>query len=281
MALYERFRNRSVAQALELRVAEDPDRVFLVYGGRRITYGQVGAQASALAAALLELGIEPGDRIALDLPNWPEFVVSMFAAAKLGAVIVPLNPRYTVPELQYMLRHSEAAVVVSAEVFNGVDYLQLYEGFLTSLPDLQYLVTVGEEDLWYDDRIYQFEDLLSSGDGRGYPRREGGADETFAILYTSGTMGKPKGVELTHENVMSAAASTADAVGVGEDDVVFRVNTLFNVFGLGPGLLESSYEACLGYELGERGIRYQKQRALGVTYRGVSLDCSYRMDFMV
>jgi acyl-CoA synthetase (AMP-forming)/AMP-acid ligase II len=128
----------------------------------------------------------------------------MFAAAKLGAVIVPLNPRYTVPELQYMLRHSEATVVVCAENFNGVDYLQLFEGFLTSLPDLQYLVTVGEEDLWYDDRIYQFEDLESSGAGRELPQVDvDPVEDTFAILYTSGTMGKPKGVALTHENLLS------------------------------------------------------------------------------
>jgi fatty-acyl-CoA synthase len=238
MALDERSRNRSVAQALEARAAEDPDRVFLVSGGRRITYQQVNARASALAAALHGLGIEAGDRIALDLPNWPEFVFSMFAAAKLGAVIVPLNPRYTTPELQYMLRHSEAAAVVSAEVFNGIDYLQLYEGFLTSLPDLQYLVTVGEADLWYDDRIYQFEDLLSSGEGRAYPQASPDpVQDTFAILYTSGTMGKPKGVALTHANLLSAAAATAEAIGLTRDDVVFGVTTLFHVFGLGPGIL--------------------------------------------
>jgi fatty-acyl-CoA synthase len=238
MALDERFRNQAVARALEARVAEDADRVFLVYAGRRITYGQVDAKASALAAALHQLGIEAGDRIALDLPNWPEFVISMFAAAKLGAVIVPLNPRYTVPELQYMLRHSEAAVVVSAETFNGVDYLQLYEGFLTSLPDLQYLLTVGEEDLWYDDRIYQFEDLLSSGDGRPYPEPVvDPARDTFAIVYTSGTMGKPKGVALTHANLMSVASLTAQSLGLTHADVVFGVTTIFHVFGLGPGIL--------------------------------------------
>ncbi|NIY08341.1 MAG: AMP-binding protein, partial [Gemmatimonadetes bacterium] len=79
MALVERVRGRTVAEALEARVAEDPDRVFLISGDRRLTYGQVDDQATALAASLRELGIEPGDRIALDLPNWPEFVVSMFA----------------------------------------------------------------------------------------------------------------------------------------------------------------------------------------------------------
>jgi fatty-acyl-CoA synthase len=238
MALGERAAGRTVAQALEDRAREDPDRPFLIFGDRRLTYRQVESRAAALAAALHELGVERGDRIALDLPNWPEFVLSMFAAAKLGAVIVPLNPRYTVPELQYMLRHSEATVVVCAENFNGVDYLQLFEGFLTSLPDLQFLVTVGEEDLWYDDRIYQFEDLESSGAGREVPAVDvDPVKDTFAILYTSGTMGKPKGVALSHHNLLVTAAATAEAVGLRDSDLVFGVATVFHVFGLGPGIL--------------------------------------------
>jgi fatty-acyl-CoA synthase len=228
----------SVAQILERQAQARPDGVFLIFGEKQLTYGQVEGRAMALAAALAELGVEPGDRIAVDMPNWPEFVISMFAAAKLGAIIVPLNPRYTVPELQYMLRHSEATVVVTCETFNGVDYLQLFEGFLTSLPDLQYLVTVGAEELWYDDRIYQFEDLLSSGEGRALPQAHiDPANDTFAILYTSGTMGKPKGVALTHANLLSAAAATVDAISLTADDVVFGVTTIFHVFGIGPGIL--------------------------------------------
>jgi fatty-acyl-CoA synthase len=238
MALRDRFRGLSVADSLAVRVAEDPQRPFVAFGDRRLTYGQVDAQSTALAAALHGLGIEAGDRIALTLPNWPEFVVTVFAAAKLGAVIVPLNPKYTTPELQYMLRHSETVAVVTAENWDGIDYLARYEGFLTSLPDLQYVVSVGEEDLWYDDRIYQFEDLLSSGEGRDFPRRTGvSADEVFAILYTSGTMGKPKGVALSHENLLGPACATADAIGLAERDVVFGINTLFNAFGLGVGVL--------------------------------------------
>ncbi|MEX0891996.1 MAG: AMP-binding protein [Gemmatimonadota bacterium] len=238
MALEERAAGRSVGRVLEERAAEHPDRPFLIYGDRRLTYGQIAARADALAAALHELGVEPGDRVALDLPNWPEFVISMFAAARLGAVIVPLNPLFTVPELQYMLRHSEATVVVSAETFNDTDYLQLFEGFLTSLPDLQFLVTVGEADLWYDDRIYQFEDLLSSGEGRELPELDVDPEaDVFAILYTSGTMGKPKGVSLTHRNLLSTAARTADAIDLTADDIVFGVTTVFHVFGLGPGII--------------------------------------------
>ncbi|HEX5725011.1 MAG TPA: AMP-binding protein [Longimicrobiaceae bacterium] len=237
MTLRDRFRGLSVADGLALRAAENPQRPFVVFGDRRWSYAQVDAQSSALAAALHELGIEAGDRMALTLPNWPEFVVSTFAAAKLGAVIVPLNPRFTPPELQYMLRHSETAVVVTAENWGGIDYLARFESFLAVLPDLQYVVSVGEEDLWYDDRIHQFEDLVSSGADRDFPRHAGSGDELFALLYTSGTMGKPKGVSLTHRNLLETAAATADALELGPDDVVYGVNTLFNVFGLGTGVM--------------------------------------------
>jgi len=238
MALVERFSRMSVAEALKSRVAEDADRSFIIYGGRKYTFGQIDSRATAMAAALHELGIGAGDRIALALPNWPEFVISTFAAAKLGAVIVPLNPGYTTQELQYMLRHSEAAVVVSAETYNDLDYLELFEGLLASLPDLQYLVTVGEADLWYDDRIYQFEDLVSSGEGRALPVvRVDPVEDVFAILYTSGTTGKPKGVALTHANLLATAAATSESIGLSREDVVFGVTTIFHVFGLGPGIL--------------------------------------------
>lgn len=237
MTLRDRFTGLSVADALAVRAKDDPRRPFVVFGDRRCTYAQIDHQSDALAAALHELGIEAGDRMALTLPNWPEFIVATFAAAKLGAVIVPLNPRFTTPELQYMLRHSETAVVVTAENWERVDYLARYEAFLATLPDLQYVVSVGEEDLWYDDRIHQFEDLVSSGEGRDFPRHQGSADELFAILYTSGTMGKPKGVALTHGNLLTTAASTADALALSGSDVVFGLNTLFNVFGLSTGVL--------------------------------------------
>ncbi|HEX8672715.1 MAG TPA: long-chain fatty acid--CoA ligase, partial [Longimicrobium sp.] len=237
MALRDRFGELTVADSLALRARENPQRPFVAFGDRRLSYAQVDAGSDALAAALHELGIEAGDRVALTLPSWPEFVVAIFAAAKLGAVIVPLNPKFTSPELQYMLRHSETAAVITAENWDGVDYLARFEGFLAALPDLQYVVSVGEEDLWYDDRIHQFEDLVSSGEGRPYPRHQGTADELFAILYTSGTMGKPKGVSLSHRNLLATAAATADVIGVEEGDVVFGVGSVFNAFGLGMGVL--------------------------------------------
>ena len=240
MALVERIEDLSIAASLASRATQDPGRTFLLHQDRPITYGQVESQAEALAAAFRSLGIEAGDRVALILPPCPEFVVSLFAAAKLGAVVVPLNPHLTKPELQYMLRHSETALAVSVEEHVGEDFLTIFDELLPQLPELQYVVTVGKEDLWYDDQIFQFEDLLSSGEGRDYPAGEADPEgDTFAILYTAGTMGKPKGVELSQANLLSVAANTVQFLELGSEDRVIGVSGFFHVFGLGIGILGS------------------------------------------
>ena len=239
MALVERTDELTVASALAARATTDPAQSWLLFGDETLGFGEIDQQAEALAASLANLGVGRGDRIALLLPACPEFAISMFAAAKLGSVVVPLNPRLTTPELQYMLRHSQALCAVTIERHRGVDYLHLFEDVMPQLPELRYLVTVGEEDLWYDDRIFQFEDLLSAGAGRDYPAAEVTASDCFALVYTSGTSGKPKGVELSHRNLLAAAGGTAAALGLGGDDRLVGFSALFHVHGLGPGLLGS------------------------------------------
>ena len=225
---------------LASRATTDPEGTFLIHGDEAVTFGQMETRAEALAASLHGLGIKPGDRVAVVMPSWPEFVISMFAVAKLGAVLVPLNPRLTADDLRYTLRHSEAVAAITAETVGELDFLQLFEELLVQLPELQYLITVGEEDLWYDDRVFQFEDLLSAGGGRDYSvNSPPSADEVFAIVYTAGTTGKPKGVELTHANLLQVAGSTADALRLDRDDRVVGIMALFHVFGLGPGILGS------------------------------------------
>src|SRR5512146_1026637 len=222
----------TLAQTFAARVREHADRTLLVANGRSLSYGQVDAKSSALAAALAELGIEAGDRIAIVMPNWPEWVLTLLAAAKLGAIVVPLNSRLSYHEFKYQLRHAEVSVVFSAERRAGVDYLQMFEDIIAELPDLQYLVTVGDQELWYDDRIFQFEDLLSSGDGREYPVPAGLQDSSdLAMLYTSGTMGKPKGVRLSHRTVVETAVHTSDALEMEPSDRVLVSVPLFTSFG--------------------------------------------------
>ncbi|MEX1256249.1 MAG: class I adenylate-forming enzyme family protein [Gemmatimonadota bacterium] len=237
----EHSRGHTISGALAARAQSDPLGTYLIFEDRAVSFGRIEEESEALAAALANLGIEVGDRVAIVLPGCPEFVVSLFAVAKLGAVLVPLDPGLTEPELRYMLRHSEAVCAITVESFHGVDFLQRFETFFPLLPELQYVVTVGQEDLWYDDRIFQFEDLVSAGRGRSFARaEERSPDEPFAIVYTSGTTGKPKGVELSARGLLHAAAVTAEAVGLGPGDRVFGVTALFHVFGLGPGLLGSA-----------------------------------------
>ena len=228
---------RTISSVLALRSAVDPVAPFLYTETAVLSFAEVDEQAEALAASLAHLGIGAGDRIAVVLPAWPEFVTTVFAAAKLGALVVPVDPRLRLPEFRYVLRHSGAACAVSAENAYGIDYLQIFEDFLLELPELGYVVTVGEEDLWYDDRIFQWEDLVSAGTGRDFAAREAASDNSFAILYTSGTSGKPRGVELTHANLLHAAGVTTRAIGLAPGDVVAGVSALHHVFGLGPGLL--------------------------------------------
>jgi len=221
----------TVAELFRSHAESHPEAPFLSFRDTGWTYGHIASQSRALAVGLRNLGVEPGDRVAIVLPNWPEFVLSVLAASELGATIVPLDPGYAARELQFMLRNSEATVAITAEDYGGVDYLQVFETLLIDLPDLQYLVTVGPEDLWYDDRIFQFEDLVSSGRGRELEPAEAEEADPFAILYTPGTTGAPKGVVLTHDNVVRTASSTAEALGIAGDTVLCSV-PLYHIFGL-------------------------------------------------
>ncbi|MEO7521709.1 MAG: AMP-binding protein, partial [Gemmatimonas sp.] len=117
----------SLAPLIEQRAREHPDRALVMTGDRTWSFGQVDAQASSLAAALSELGIGVGDRVAVNLPNTVEWIVTLLACAKLGAVVVPVSPQLSAHELRYQLRHAEASAVVTIERYGGVDYLQRFE----------------------------------------------------------------------------------------------------------------------------------------------------------
>ena len=224
----------SLAPLVEQRAQEHPTRVLATNGERTWTYQQVDTDASSLAAAFSELGLGTGDRIAVNLPNGVEWIIATLAAAKLGAVVVPVSPQLSMHELRYQLRHAEASAVVTIEKWDGVDFLQRFEELLGDLPDLQYVVTVGDEDLWYDDRIFQFEDLVSSGAGRPVPR-PAVYDETadLAVMYTSGTMGKPKGVPLSHRALVENAVRVAELLEISPDDRVLGAVPFFAIFGFG------------------------------------------------
>lgn len=214
------------------QVEQYDSRECLVAGTRRLTWSQVDAQAGALAAAWQHLGLQPGQRVALDLPNVPELAVSLLAAARLGAVVVPANPSLSFHELKYQLRHAEAALLV-AQPGSGLDDYELYEELLAELPDLRDVVLVGPDDVFYHDRLHQFAALVVRGRRAAPVPAAGGAAETpLAILYTSGTMGKPKGVGLSHRNLVTAARASAEALALTPEDRVLNAVPPFTIFGV-------------------------------------------------
>ncbi len=222
-----------LAERFAEAVQRHPERACLTLGLRRLTYAQVDEEAAALAAVLSDFGIERGDRVAVDLPNLPEWVVTLLATARLGGVLVPVDPSVSYHELKYQLRHAEISLVVAAESVGDAESLELFDELITNLPDLQYLITVGGEDLWYDDRVFRYQDLVSRA-RRASPEL-GEADprsDPLTILYTSGTTGKPKGVVLTHENLLLTADRTADVLGLGDGEVVLGALPLATIFGM-------------------------------------------------
>lgn len=224
----------SLAPLIEHGVQQHPTRVLATDGERTWTYHQVDADASSLATAFSGLGLGLGDRIAVNLPNGIEWIIATLAAAKLGAVVVPVSPQLSIHDLRYQLRHAEASAVVTVARWDGVHFLQRFHELLGDLPDLQYVVTVGDEEQWSDDRILSFQDLVVSGAGKPVPSPAEYDDTAdLAVMYTSGTMGKPKGVPLSHRALVENAVRVAEILEITPDDRVFGVVPFFAAFGFG------------------------------------------------
>ena len=220
-----------LAELFAEQAEKNPSRACLIFGSRSLTYGQVDQEARALQAAFSDFGIEAGDSVAVELTNRPEWIVCLLAAARLGAVVVPIDPSVSYHELKYQLRHAEVSLLVVAES-DELDPLEVFDELIAELPDLHYLITVGDEDRWYDDRVFRFRDLVSGGQRTPQPIAElDPASDPLAIVYTSGTTGKPKGVVLTHENLVLTAIRTTEALVPEEGEVVLCAVPLSTVFG--------------------------------------------------
>jgi long-chain acyl-CoA synthetase len=200
----------NVAQLLEGAALYHPERPALVAGDRRWTYRELNDQASSLAGGLAGLGLQPGERVGLHLPNAPEFVLAYYAAQKAGLVPLSLNVTYAPEEIQYIVEDAAASAVISADP--GAHNLPPR----SALPSVRH---------WL-----QAKELAGLG---GEPRRalERDREETAAILYTSATTGRPKGVMLTHANVVSNAYATVHHLRMGADDRGLCALPLFHCFG--------------------------------------------------
>ncbi len=204
-----------------------PDAPVCRIGGITTTYRELDEQSGRLAAGLQSAGLAPGQVVALQLPNIPQFLTAYFGALKAGLVVLPLNPLLMAPEIEYHLTDSAAGMLIG---FDGMHAEAGKACETTGVP--LYLVSMGPGPL--PDGTRPFSELFSAAplDEPGGDVVARGPDDTAVLVYTSGTTGKPKGAELTHFQLYMNCTVAGGLFGARSDDVVLAVLPFFHVFGL-------------------------------------------------
>jgi fatty-acyl-CoA synthase len=217
--------------------------------GRRWTYQQFDTDTDALARGLIRAGIEPRDRVGIWAPNCAEWVLLQFATAKIGAILVNINPAYRSHELEFVLRQSGVRLLFSAESFKNSDYRSMI-GEVSGRLDLERVVYLGTP---------QWHELFTAGpggsgenhgdgDGDALARREAGLafDDPINIQYTSGTTGFPKGATLSHHNILNNGFFIGEACLYTERDRVCIPVPFYHCFGMVLGnLAVVTHGACI------------------------------------
>jgi long-chain acyl-CoA synthetase len=200
-----------------------PGRPAALSAQGQLTYGQLDAASDRIAASLAASGIRPGDPVALQLPNIPQFLISYFGILKAGAVAVPLNVMLKAPEVAFHLGDSRARLLITwegilAEAVKGAQAAGLDEVYAVGHADDQ-------------GGAVPFEHLLAA-DAPRYEMAMRDPADTAVIVYTSGTTGRPKGAELTHLQLYMNADIPGRLFDIRPDDIVITALPLFHVFGL-------------------------------------------------
>ncbi|MCU1604115.1 MAG: short-chain acyl-CoA synthetase, partial [Modestobacter sp.] len=201
--------------------------------GRRWSYSELVAEVDACALGLDALGVEKGDRVGIWAPNCAEWVFVQYGTAKLGAVMVNINPAYRTHELSYVLRQAGISVLVAAPSHRGSDYRAMVDEVRAECPELREVVYLGEP-AWQ-----ALMETGRGGDRAGLAEREASlsADDPINIQYTSGTTGFPKGATLTHHNLLNNGFFVAEGCRYTEADRVCIPVPFYHCFGMGMGNL--------------------------------------------
>lgn len=201
-----------------------PDARFLQLGGATLTHGELEEQATRLGGALQAIGVHKGDRVAIILPNCIEYVVAIFALAKIGAVQVPINTFLRGEFLRHQIGETQASVVIADDLGIG----QLAQ-IVATLPDLRAVVAVGPCEKRVPVPIEEYAALMTSGAPAKLPKVT--AEDLANILYTSGTTGASKGCMLSHGYYTWIPEAFVRAGWYGDGDAIFGANPLFHASG--------------------------------------------------
>jgi len=225
----------------------DTDAVVSVHQGIRWTYGDLLAQVNSIARGLMALGVEKGDRVGIWAMNYAEWIVVQFATAKIGAIMVNINPAYRTYELEYVLKQAEIQTLIIQGRFKTSDYVGMFyeacpearesrPGRLNSekFPFLKNIVFIG--DVPYNG-LYTWPDLMKKGEKISMDElvaREEilDFDDAINIQYTSGTTGFPKGVVLTHHSVLNNGYIIGEGMNFSEKDRLCIPVPFYHCFGM-------------------------------------------------
>ena len=213
----------NVFAAIQLNLKRNTDRTLLsIPGGRRLTGSDLDFESATLASALIDLGLEPGDPVSVQIEKGWMNVILYLAVLRCGAVYLPLNSAYTNSEIEYFLTDAESKLHVC-----GADRLDHVESLKSSIPELQVLTLDGEGGTL----VEAFE--AAKAVGKTFTDIVGrDSDDLASIIYTSGTTGKPKGAMITHSNLVANAEMLTEAWSYRSDDVLLHALPLFHVHGL-------------------------------------------------
>lgn len=236
---------------------------------RRLSYAQLGDAVARAAAALRGLGVQAGDIVAVQLPNWCEFVVVSLAANRIGAVVNPLMPIFRERELGYMLGFAEAKVLVVPAVFRGHDHAAMARALRKDLPHLQHVIVVDSDGADGFDRV------LLSGHARVEPTPAQpllAPDAKAVVMFTSGTTGSPKGVMHSTQTLLACNRSLSGRFRLDAADVMLACSPLGHMTGYAAVMLLS---ISLGSTVvlqdvwdGRRGVQIMADE--GVTFTAAS-----------
>lgn len=197
---------------------------------RQITYRELDASSRRIAANFVRLGVQPGEVVSFQIPNWWEFVAIHLACLRCGATSNPLMPIFRQRELSFMLAYAQSRLVIVPKLFRGFDHAALLHSLRPKLPQLEHLIVIGE------DGAEGFENTLLAPCETSLPKSSMNADEIVQLLYTSGTTGMPKGVMHSSNTLLANVLPFAERLGLENSDTVFMGSPLAHQTGFLYGM---------------------------------------------
>ena len=208
-----------LGEMLAKSAISNPEKPVIIFQGEKITYQELDRQVQALANGLRNLGVIRGDKIGLLMTNSPQFVISYFAVATLGAIVVPLNTMFKGEELTYILKDAQAKLLITMQNFAKIA-VELSD----KVPELENIIIYGQGEA---NNFISLETLIQQ-EVEQEVEGEAKPEDIAVYLYTSGTTGHPKGAMLSHHNLISNVESTLEALQVGPEETYLCVLPLFH-----------------------------------------------------